>query len=72
MKLLLVVLFCGILGIQALPSQFIIDGHDAPASIQYVRRVRSFRLPGDLTALQYTGFFVSENTLLTVAQAIHK
>lgn len=72
MKLLIVVLFCALLGIEALPSQFIIGGHDAPDNVQYVRRIRSFRTPDALQAFQYTGFFVTETSMLTVAQAIHK
>lgn len=72
MKLLLVVLFCGLVGIQAFPSQFIIDGQDAPDNIGYVRRIRSFRTPEALEALQYTGFFITPSRMLTVAQALFK
>lgn len=72
MKLLFVVLCCAVLSIEAFPNQFIIDGHDAPAAVDYVRRVRSFRAPADLQAFQYTGFFITPSTVITVAQAIHK
>lgn len=72
MKLLFVVLCCAVLSIEAFPNQFIMGGHDAPADITYVRRVRSFRAPEDLQAFQYTGFFITPSTVLTVAQAIHK